>query len=185
MKIPETFRIKRSSCVHRAFTVHIALAFALRSRSAFAHRSGFTYRSPTCIQRSDIVHSAFAQRSSSVRSPFTHRSLIVRSPFKWKSKTFQGMQLLRSLDLKTRLDPLFHFCTPSKWQFLAMVQRIYPRRTIKNKFIPLQNYSKILVSPQQHNVSSPHLCMFNVGQNRLDLVRNTERVSKVQMTTII
>ena len=91
MKIPETFRIKRSSCVHRAFTVHIALAFALRSSSAFAHRSGFTYRSPTCIQRSDIVHSAFAQRSFSVRSPFTHRSLIVRSPFKWESKTFQGM----------------------------------------------------------------------------------------------
>ena len=89
MKIPETFRIKCSLCVHRAFTIHIALAFALRSCSAFAHRSAFTYRSPTCVQRSDILHSAFAQRSFSVRSPFTHRSLIVRSPLKWESRTFQ------------------------------------------------------------------------------------------------
>ena len=74
--------------VHRVFTVHISLAFA---RSAFAHRSAFTYRSPTCVQRSDLVPSAFAQRSFSVRSPFTHRSLTVRSSFKWESRTFQGL----------------------------------------------------------------------------------------------
>ena len=83
-----TFRIKRSSCVHRAFIVRSALA--LRSRSTFAHRSAFTYHSPTCVQRLDTVHSAFAQRSFSIHPPFAHHSSGKVERFRDCSNSDQG-----------------------------------------------------------------------------------------------
>ena len=143
MSIIYTFNILNINLVFlvqetRLICACVCAPFAFRVRSSFRVHISFTNLHSAFRHRSRCVRLAFVQRAFIVHSPFAHRSLIVLSPFKWESKTFQGMQLLRSLDLKTRLDPLFHFCAPPKWQFLAMVQRIYPRRAIKNKFIPLQ-----------------------------------------------
>ena len=85
--MPETFRIKRSPCVHRAFTLRSGL------RSVRVPRSLIVQRSHIVHQLAFSVQTSFTLRSLSVRSSFTHRSLIVRSLFKWESRTFQGLYL--------------------------------------------------------------------------------------------
>lgn len=61
----EVIRTKRSSNVHRAFTVHLAFLFALPSSFACARRS----------HPLNQFHLAFVHRS------FTHRALCLRSTF--------------------------------------------------------------------------------------------------------
>ena len=66
---------RRHTNNHRSFIV--CSSFTLRPclRSvAFRLRSAVTHRSATCVQRSDIVHSAFLQRAFTVHSGFAHGS---------------------------------------------------------------------------------------------------------------
>ena len=66
---------RRHKNIHCSFIVcsPFTLRPCLRS-VAFRLRSAVTHRSATCVQRSDIVHSAFLQRAFTVHSGFAHGS---------------------------------------------------------------------------------------------------------------
>lgn len=72
----EVIRTKRSSNVHRAFTVHLAFLFALPSRFACARRSH-----PLNQFHSAFVHRSFTHHALCLRSTFFQRALYVYSPF--------------------------------------------------------------------------------------------------------
>ena len=85
MKIPETFRIKRSSCVHRAFIVRSPFTLRSSLRSVRVQRSLIGQGSHIVHQLAFSFQTSFTLRSLSVRSACVHRSLTVRSSFAHRS----------------------------------------------------------------------------------------------------
>lgn len=79
----EVIRTKRSSNVHCAFTVHLALLIALPSRFACARRSHSLNKF-----HSALVHRSFTHRALCLRSTLFQRALYVYSPFMCECRTF-------------------------------------------------------------------------------------------------